>query len=390
MENTNKFLDGKGLEYFHKRTKVQSNDNTIIVENAPNETYDEVNTINNIRLNIDEIIDKATIINESTILKTGLTLKKLDNYSDSNVKEAYQLYDSKGGTHGDVIKVYYDTSVDKVYIGHTTDTLIINADGSYTINYDASGNDAVCFIYRTVNGSFSLIPVDIAEYLKEAEFKDGLQVDEGKVSVKLSNGLSFDERSAQSGQNKGITITLNPKYGNSIFSSATSLLDLTKGGLSVDINEIQQTIVADTADTYAKIEITTDPNTDKLVRQDTVAAPFRKIGVKLTTTDDIESTTPGLVSSKTIKDYIQSGKGKLIVKKGTDGKYFTTVLSESTDDEGHRTYTISGGLNIISISDATETNNGLATSYDVQQYIENQIIALTNAEIDTINFGNTL
>lgn len=116
---------------------------------------------------------------------------------DSNVKEAYKVVSYTGtwtegtstGTQvGDVIKIYKDSSVKEIYLGSVNDT--IDADGTFhkvqgTIpEADLSLN----YAYMKADGTYAMAKIDVANFLRESEFGNGLHVNNGIVSVKVAEG----------------------------------------------------------------------------------------------------------------------------------------------------------------------------------------------------------
>ena len=111
----------------------------------------------------------------------------------ANVKEAYKLLDSKGGQLGDWIKIYKDSALKEVYLGHVDDAL---ADDSSPVVTSGTGETALCFIYYTVDGKYKLVAVNVESFLQESEFKDGLLVDNHQVKVKIDASSEVDSQDA--------------------------------------------------------------------------------------------------------------------------------------------------------------------------------------------------
>lgn len=135
--------------------------------------------------------------------------------SDSNVKEAYKVVSYTGtwtegtstGTQvGDVIKIYKDSSVKEIYLGSSKDE--IDADGTFhkvqgTIpEADLSLN----YAYMKADGTYEMAKINVANFLREAEFKNGLQVINGEVSVKVDTTSEGAENFLSVGQN-GVKIS---------------------------------------------------------------------------------------------------------------------------------------------------------------------------------------
>lgn len=123
---------------------------------------------------------------------TGATETELEGLG-ANVKEAYKLLDSKGGRLGEWIKIYKDSALQKVYLGHVDDAL---ASDSSPLVTSGTGETALCFIYYTVEGKYQLVAVNVESFLQESEFQDGLLVDNHQVKVKIDVDSEKDSQSA--------------------------------------------------------------------------------------------------------------------------------------------------------------------------------------------------
>ena len=142
-------------------------------------------------------VDGTTITKTNAgALKANLTVTQLTStevtaLSDTNVKEAYKLIysgDSNRTAIGDIVKIYKDSSLIDVYLGHTDDTLSVQG-STYSRSTDitsGSGSEALCFVYQLADGSYSLQAVNVEAFLEESEFGNGLAVDSSThvVSVK--------------------------------------------------------------------------------------------------------------------------------------------------------------------------------------------------------------
>ena len=85
---------------------------------------------------------------------------------ETNVKEAWKLVDEDEVQAGDTIKIYKDSSLKSV----------------------ALVEQELQFTYILADGSESTVGVDVSSFLAESEFKNGLQVVDHVVSVKLAEG----------------------------------------------------------------------------------------------------------------------------------------------------------------------------------------------------------
>lgn len=57
------------------------------------------------------------------------------------------------------------------------------------------------------------------------------------------------------------------------------------------------------------------------------------------------------------------------ISKGTDGSYVTTTVG----DKSSNTQTVAVSVTTVDLEDATSSNNGLATAYDVVSYLDSVI-----------------
>lgn len=89
----------------------------------------------------------------------------------TNVKEAYALVDEDGAQAGSTIKIYKDSSLKSVALT--------------TGGTEAQPRQFLTFTYILANGDESTVNVDVSTFLAESEFKNGLEVVNGVVNVKI-------------------------------------------------------------------------------------------------------------------------------------------------------------------------------------------------------------
>jgi len=127
------------------------------------------------------IQDGETVLaNSGTGIYTDIKIEHdTDAEQSENVKEAFKLTATDGTKLGETIKIYKDSALEKVYIGHVDDYLTDEDPETHesptTAVTEGSGETALCFIYQISDGNYTLTAIDIEEYLKESEFKDGLE-----------------------------------------------------------------------------------------------------------------------------------------------------------------------------------------------------------------------
>lgn len=172
-----------------------------------------------VKLNIDTTAntgDPNVLSQSNDGLKVNLNLRllteqELATLSDSNVKEAYKLVGNAGSSEtqiGSVIKIYKDSSLYRVYLGHFDDTIDSNDPPTVT---PGTGSEALCFIYLKADGTYELVAVDVESFLQESEFKDGLTVNSSthEVSANLWDGLVIHPITGKNG-------AIQAKIGNGI------------------------------------------------------------------------------------------------------------------------------------------------------------------------------
>ena len=175
----------------------------------------------------DQIASLATTLktvqdNASKYKMVALTPQEIAALSDENVKEAYKVVSYQGDETaqtvytqvGDTVKIYKDSSLIESYLGSDADTvdastgvitkyayeLISNPTTKVTKEaydvfstedkalYQPINSQSLNFVYQLVNGTYSLIKVDVSKFLAESEFKNGLEVSSsGEVSIKVDD-----------------------------------------------------------------------------------------------------------------------------------------------------------------------------------------------------------
>lgn len=103
------------------------------------------------------------------------TVKKITEGLEDNIKEAYILVDENGNQKGDRINIYKESSLKSVDVV----------------------DQSLVFTYILADGEEMTVSVNIGELVQGAEYGDGLKVESGKVSVKVSdvdkNYLNLDD-----------------------------------------------------------------------------------------------------------------------------------------------------------------------------------------------------
>ena len=104
-----------------------------------------------------------------------LSEEEVSALGDPNVKEAYKVIQTVGEevtTAGELIKIYKDSALQSVSLA----------------SLDAEGNSGqfLKYVYLRASGDEEVVYLNVSEFLVQAEFKNGLQVNAaGEVSVKM-------------------------------------------------------------------------------------------------------------------------------------------------------------------------------------------------------------
>lgn len=121
--------------------------------------------------NIDELSGKVDTNTNNIAELSGevednkVTVERITTGLPSNVREYYIVKNALGEQLGDEINIYQDSSL--ISIEFVPELQVLR------------------FTYRDVDGTIKTIDVDLSEIIIQSEFTDGLQVNDGKVSIKI-------------------------------------------------------------------------------------------------------------------------------------------------------------------------------------------------------------
>ena len=158
------------LEEEINANEVSSLDGSIIVTPMTGGT--------DLSVNID---GKSIVLNDNNELVADLKLTAVTP-SSVNVREEYALVNHNGTRLGDTVKIYKDSSLYGAQLGTMGDELAGPDDPTII---EGSGDTALDLIYHMEDGTYRLVKIDVNDFLEESEFKDGLEVDNHVVKVKV-------------------------------------------------------------------------------------------------------------------------------------------------------------------------------------------------------------
>lgn len=167
-----------------------------------------------------------------------LTEQEVTALGETNVREAYKLIDNNSAQAGDIIKIYKDSSLKSVAL-----------------------NDQILnFTYILDNGSESTVGVDVSNFLAESEFKNGLEVVNHVVNVKVDAASeNFLTVGAAGVKLSGVQDAINQAKSDLIGDAADGYNTL--GKLEDKIQEVDakasgaHTVVNAKADGFVKVTV---------------------------------------------------------------------------------------------------------------------------------------
>ena len=138
----------------------------------------------------------TTQSNAFKYITVKLSDTEVTGLSDSNVKEAYKVVAYIGESYasasvketvGDIIKIYKDATIKEIYLGNSDDE-INTTTGDITRGQIVETKLSLNYAYIKADGTYAMASIPVGNFLRQSEFKNGLQVAEnGEVSVKVDS-----------------------------------------------------------------------------------------------------------------------------------------------------------------------------------------------------------
>ena len=330
-------------------------------------------------------VEKSIDAVEKNALKyrtVKLTEAEVTELKDSNVKEAYKVVSYTGewvegtttGTKvGDVIKIYKDSSVKEIYLGSSKDT--IDADGTFHKVQEKipEADLSLNYAYMKADGTYAMTSIPVGSFLRESEFKNGLQVINGEVSVKvdgasegfltvgtdgvklsgvqaaINDAIAELNATVESTGDSHVTVNVTEAAGKitGVTVSTTGLaLDsevikhVTVNGVNADVTNNKATVTINGANTavsdayvatqYAE-PFETKVGANHIAAGDTVAAAFKKtentISVLATEVISNEKVTTAAVSELAKSAGVVGTDSVIGYQKKTDANYISAATS---------------------------------------------------------------
>lgn len=347
---------------------------------------------------------------------SALTEDEITALGNSNVKEAYHLLDTAGGTLGDVIKIYKDSSLNSVTLSGDSST-----DGQWMI-----------YNYTYADGHTANTAVDVSRFLVESEFKSGVTADaSGVVHGVVANKSEFLYVDEDGFFVSGVTAAINTAVQNASGSIVESLdAQITgassDGRVSVVIAEADGLLSGATvtlsdiaSDSALTAEVTRAQNAESALdgvlgatkgandetrsyshtNANYVSGTSVKSDIEIL--DSVLGSEPETTSSagdgvtfdstntvaKSIKDLkaqLNAAKSALTISAEDDNKYINTNVTTSS------TGTVIGVSAItMSIANSTSASSALVDSWDAKQYAVYDVTDSTSNNAHLINLTTT-
>lgn len=336
---------------------VSSDDKTVVVTPDGNGDTD-------LSVHIDgkTIVAAASGANKGE-LTANLTVVALNSTEvaaqGTNVKEAYKLIyggDTNRTAIGEVIKIYKDSALVNVFIGHVDDKLRDEDSTTHESPTDVvtngTGDAALVYIMQLADGNYKLAAVNVESFLEESEFGYGLQVLNHVVSVL---------KDANSGK---VRIADTPTGVTPGSAEDTGLVDvITVGTNGVKIDNIQAAIDYATTDLAVSAEgdnyitAAVDANNNKKIN---VTADVQDLTASAGTRGTYTVTDAGAVSlADEVAPSISGTADSLVDGSDVATKVKTYVDAKVAAEAAARDAYIEGAVKSLdsSVSATAEANN---------------------------------
>lgn len=308
-----------------------------------------------------------------------LTDSEVTALGDSNVKEAYKIVSYVGDEAtatktqvGDTIKIYKDSSLKSAeFVGEKPGT----TEGS-----TVSGQ-FLKLTYILADGSESVVYVDMSAIVVESEFSNGLQVVDGKVSVKKdTTSEDFLSVGADGVKVSGVQKAINTAIENVVKGVSVNSVDATVSGgkATVTINGNDVAV----ANNYTKTVYSApfEEKASHVEAADKVDVAFKKVETTIGSLVDEVLANEEVSSNSIIKLAQAAGTvnedGEIGYVQKTDANYIskatsvheaTVILDEKITSFASRGLNEVNGSNAISVSTKTSNEQTVSLKLDTQK-----------------------
>lgn len=138
----------------------------------------------------DKINETGNVARTYTMVDDTINVQDLP----SNVSKRYRLQETIGSQSPTLVGDPIDILKDNSLLAAKLSTMDATWNGSAIV--DGTGAEALVLVYKDANGAAQVIAINVSDFLKEAEFGNGLQVTNGVVSVKIDTTSEKDSENA--------------------------------------------------------------------------------------------------------------------------------------------------------------------------------------------------
>ena len=277
-------------------------------------------------------------------LYTNIALSSITP-SSTTVREEYQLTATDGSKLGDTIKIYKDSSISKIYLGYSTDT--VDEDSGVITSGTTGEAQSLNYVYHKEDGKYEMVHVDVSKFLVESEFASGVTADTTGVVHGVVDTNS--EKDSQATPVDFLTVGENGFKVSGIkdeIDRKINALDATGGTTTIDTNKhvavqvveenglittvtVAEKNIAD-ADDLAQ-EITNRENADTELSN--------RLGGDITTTNTASAQLSALSGTTDDASGVTSVNGaKKYAQQYADEKVTTVVAGLDADVSGNTTH----------------------------------------------------
>lgn len=227
-------------------------------------------------------------------LYTDLDLVKITENLPTTVKERYQLLASDDYQIGANIDIYKDSSISKIYLGYSNDTVDENTG---VITSGTTGEpQSLNYVYHKEDGKYEMVHVDVSKFLVESEFASGVTAD----AIGVVHGVVDTNSETNSGGTAFLTVDADGFKVNGI-----------KQEIIDRINELDATVGSTTVESGKHVAVQVVEDAGKLT------------ALTVTETD---------IASKSLLDVLS---GKTVTEVASSNDSIKATLSDAADKTKH-------------------------------------------------------
>lgn len=247
------------------------------------------------------------------------------NYAEYKIQEK-----AATGTWGDVtdsaaIIVPKDNAFVTAQLGHTGAT--VNQSTGAITDGPSTGAEVLLIEYKNGEGVYTLVEIPVADFLRESEFKNGLQVNNGEVSVKID---AVSEKDSQETPVDFLTVSAD---GVKI-SGIKDEIDRKIAALDVTDTAVDGQYVSSVSETDGKITVSRANVSDAVLNG--YAKGTKPASTAIAATDDVKGAIAKLEHQ--IDDAKAAATTKVV--EGTDAGNNLEITSATSQTDGSVTYTV--------------------------------------------------